>query len=96
MKKTRQARPGDFWAHLLADIAARLGFFIVTALFLIVGFHFMVVADAETRRAELLAVIALSTLAAVVGPWLWRQDEHRGRGSLAETRSRSRRGPPGA
>lgn len=90
------SRRGDFWAHLIADIVVRIGMFFGTA-FLLLGFifggrhrshhHW----DWEKNPEYIYAILALSTLAAIFGPWLYRTTTHRGRGSFKQVKKESRR-----
>jgi hypothetical protein len=83
-------RPGDFWAHLLADVVVRLAYFVGTALLLIFGTRRSAVIIGESREA-LAVVLALSALAALFGPYVHRKAFNLGRGSLSEVRDKSRR-----
>lgn len=90
-KKERSQR-GDLWARIVADIVTRVLYFAVTAIFLFAGFfrygHY---AAYRVSPVPIVAILALSVLAAALGPWLYREARDRGRGSLKDVRSRSRR-----
>lgn len=93
---TRHERPGDFWAQIIADIVLRIGFFIGTALvmygLLFGGRHrYHHHWDWVNLPQVHFAVLAISTLSAIFGPFLYRKDVERGRGSLDEVRRNSRR-----
>ena len=92
MGRMWQPRPGDFWAHLLADIALRLVYFTFTAIVLLYSL-FRYHHRYEDVGTQLLVLVgAVSTVAAIFGPMLHRLDSLRGRGSLKNTRDKSRRG----
>ena len=88
--------PGDFWAHLIANILLRIGYFAGTALFLFFtmygGRHRYHHHWDWTKNSEYLyAILALSTLAAIFGPYFHRKEVDQGRGSLNEVRRNSER-----
>jgi hypothetical protein len=85
-------RKRDFWAHLLADILARIGYFAITfaaVVFLAAGgIH----RGAGGYSIEVLyAALALGALAALIGPSLYRQAIYRGRGTLSQVKRNSER-----
>lgn len=84
---TETNRRTDFWAHLIADLLVRAAFFIGTAVLLLseVGIY------SWDSGWGWLAVLALSTLSALVGPKLYRKATGRGRGRLKQVRVRSQR-----
>ena len=85
----KSSRPGDWWAHLLADIFLRIGYAMGTAILL---FYFgrRVLLHA-TGPGPWVLVGAVSLLVALFGPAYHRKDRERGRGSLAEIRHRSKK-----
>ena len=97
----RKKRPGDWWAHLLADIAVRLLYALVVS----GGLLFMMMGggsrhgggETRVRGSTLqstefwLFIIAMGVLAAVIGPSLYRYASRRGRGSLQAVKRRSKR-----
>ena len=89
-------RPGDFWAHWIANILVRIGYFVGTALVLflsmISGMHrYHQHRDWEYHSEHLYVILALSTLAAIIGPYFHRKEVNQGRGSLDEVRRNSER-----
>lgn len=88
--------PGDFWAHLIANILVRIGYFVGTALVLFFSLfggrhryhqHW----DWAENPEYLYGILALATLAAIFGPYLHRKEADQGRGSLDEVRRNSDR-----
>lgn len=85
-------RKGDFWAHLLAEMVVRIGFFAITF-----GAIVFFSAGGGRRRASvavfteeaLYIAAALGALAALIGPQLYRKAAHRGRGTLSQVKKDS-------
>lgn len=85
-------RKGDFWAHLVADIVVRIGFFAITVasiVFFSAGGSRRRVSVAVFTEEALYIALALGTLAAVFGPWMYRTAAHRGRGTLSQVKKDS-------
>lgn len=90
-------RRHDRWVHWAAEIALRLGYAILgmgLVVFLAAGSS----RGAATAGMSLLfmpgfwlVVGAVGVVSAVIGPWVYRHDAHRGRGSLTAIRRESRR-----
>jgi len=90
-------RRQDRWVRRAAEIALRLGYAIL-------GMGLVVLLAVGSSRGAArgntsllfmprfwLLVVAVGAVSAVVGPWLYRHDAHRGRGTLASIRRESRR-----
>lgn len=86
------SRRTDFWAHVIADILLRIGFFGVTFVLFLGSVprrlhrHW----DREEFPDYMYGVLAGATLAAVFGPWLYRTATHRGRGTLEQVKKESK------
>lgn len=87
-------RETDFWLHLLADLVVRVAYFVGTAFILVFGasrrphvshWHWY----SDHFREYAAVVIAVSTLAAIFGPWLYRTATERGRGTLRRVKRES-------
>lgn len=91
MKKKAERR-GDFWAHLLAEIVVRIGFFAITfgaiVFFSAGGGRRSARVAVFTEEAFYIAA-ALGALAALFGPRLYRKAAHRGRGTLSQVKKDS-------
>ena len=92
--KSQFSRREDFWAHVVADIVVRIGYFAITVATVI-----FFAAGGSRRRAVsgaysvemLYAALALGALAALIGPSLYRQAVYRGRGTLSQVKRNSDR-----
>jgi len=89
----KRTRRGDFWAHLLADILVRIGLFVATVVLVIVNMprRFYYDLNDNGHSEYWFVALAAATLAAILGPWLYRTATHRGRGTLSQVKRDSER-----
>ncbi|MCF6284925.1 MAG: hypothetical protein L3K26_07030 [Candidatus Hydrogenedentes bacterium] len=82
----------DWWVFLMADIITRLIYAIATAGAIILWGAYL---DESLLHypSFWIALVVATVLAAIFGPWLYRYDEHRGRGSLHDVKQKSEREP---
>lgn len=89
MGKKRYTRRGDALAYLIADILARIAFFVGTAV--ATQYFFMTEYWYYGRGTfEAMVTLVASTLAAIFGPYLYHNEIMQGRGSLKDVKKRSR------